>query len=103
MWLSDLRCQNGMAPARGPPVCFIRICRIEGVVVAHIYPCIGILTHDLLALQEPAVEYFLSFGIGNQIAEAVRAQTGLIVWDIAPEDRHSLPCWPSRPAAPTGP
>jgi hypothetical protein len=35
--------------------------RIEGVVVAHIYPCIGILTHDLPALREPAVEYLLSF------------------------------------------
>jgi len=29
--------------------------------MAHIYPCIGILTHDLRALREPAVEYFLSF------------------------------------------
>jgi hypothetical protein len=36
-------------------------CRIERVAVAHIYSCIGILTHDLPALREPAVEYFLSF------------------------------------------
>ena len=35
--------------------------RIEGVVVAHIYPCIGILTHDLPALRKSAVEYFPSF------------------------------------------
>ena len=39
----------------------LRTCRNEGVVVAHIYPCIGILTHDLPALREPAVDYFLSF------------------------------------------
>jgi hypothetical protein len=37
-----------------------RICRIEGVVVAHIYPCIGMIAHDL-ALREPTVKYFLSF------------------------------------------
>ena len=35
--------------------------RIAGVVVAHIYPCIGILTHDFPALWESAVEYFPSF------------------------------------------
>ena len=29
--------------------------------MAHIYPCIGMLTHDLPALREPAIEYFLSF------------------------------------------
>jgi len=29
--------------------------------VAHIYPCIGILTHDFPALRESAVEYFPSF------------------------------------------
>jgi hypothetical protein len=29
--------------------------------VAHIYPCIGILTHDLPALRKSAVEYFPSF------------------------------------------
>jgi hypothetical protein len=29
--------------------------------VANIYPCIGIFTHDLPALREPAVKYFLSF------------------------------------------
>jgi 2-polyprenyl-6-methoxyphenol hydroxylase-like FAD-dependent oxidoreductase len=46
---------SNLAPPDG------RICRIAGVVVAHIYPCIGILTHDLPALWEPAVEYFLSF------------------------------------------
>lgn len=38
-----------------------RFCRIEDVVVAHIYPYIGILTHDLPALRESAVEYFPSF------------------------------------------
>jgi hypothetical protein len=38
-----------------------RTYRIEGVVVAHIYPCIGILTHDLPALRESAVEYFPLF------------------------------------------
>jgi len=35
--------------------------RIEGFVVAHVYPCIGILTHDLPALRRAAVEYFPSF------------------------------------------
>jgi hypothetical protein len=34
---------------------------IEGIVVAHIYPCIGILAHDLPALRKSAVEYFPSF------------------------------------------
>ena len=29
--------------------------------MAHIYPYIGMLTHDLPALREPAIEYFLSF------------------------------------------
>jgi hypothetical protein len=38
------------------------VCRIEGVVVAHIYPYIGILTHDLSALPESAVEYFRRSG-----------------------------------------
>jgi hypothetical protein len=38
-----------------------RICRVAGVVVAHIYPCIGILIHDLSALRKSAMEYFLSF------------------------------------------
>ena len=37
------------------------ICRIEGVVMAYIYPYIGILTHDLPALRKSAVEYFASF------------------------------------------
>ena len=37
-----------------------RTCRIAGVVVAHIYPCIGMLAHDLPALREPAVEHFRS-------------------------------------------
>jgi hypothetical protein len=32
--------------------------QIAGVVVAHIYPCIGILTHDFPAFRESAVEYF---------------------------------------------
>ena len=36
--------------------------RIEGVVVAHTYPCIGILTHDLPALRDFPMEYFPSFG-----------------------------------------
>jgi hypothetical protein len=36
-------------------------CRIGGVVVAHIYPCFGILTHDLPASEELVVEYFPSF------------------------------------------
>jgi hypothetical protein len=35
--------------------------RVEGVVVAHIYPRIGILTHDLSALRKSTVEYFPSF------------------------------------------
>jgi hypothetical protein len=35
--------------------------RNEGVVMAHIYPCIGILTHGLPALRNSAVEYFPSF------------------------------------------
>jgi hypothetical protein len=39
----------------------VSLFRIEGVVVPYIYSCIGILTHDLLALREPAVEYSLSF------------------------------------------
>jgi hypothetical protein len=39
----------------------LRTCRIEGVVVAHIYPCIGILAHDLPAMRKSAVEYFPSF------------------------------------------
>jgi len=29
--------------------------------MAHIYPCIGILTHDLSALLKSTVEYFPSF------------------------------------------
>ena len=33
-------------------------CRIEGVVVAHIYPCIGILTHDLPSCGSPPWSIF---------------------------------------------
>jgi hypothetical protein len=48
-------------PSRSARTMMLTLLRIEGVVVAHIYPCIGILTHDLSALREPAVEYFPSF------------------------------------------
>jgi hypothetical protein len=59
---SQQRPANGRTPPPPgrPPSCqpagttFISLeCRIAGVVVAHIYPGIGILTHDFPALREP--------------------------------------------------
>src|SRR5262249_10190343 len=53
-----------------PSICSTaRLCRIEGVVVAHIYPCIGILTYALPALWASAVESFPIIPVGNQIAD----------------------------------
>jgi SRSO17 transposase len=39
-----------------------RSCRIEGVVVAYIYPCIGILTHDLPSCGSPPSSIFHYYG-----------------------------------------
>ena len=55
----------------------VRICRIAGVVMAHIYASPGMLTH---ALPAPAGDDCgaLSIGlVGNQIADSVRLELGL--------------------------
>jgi len=62
----------------------VRICRIAGVVMAHIYASPGMLTH---ALPAPAGDDCgaLSIGlVGNQIAESVLGN----IWPMVPSCTH---------------
>jgi hypothetical protein len=55
-------------PGRRPAMqWFAHSRRIQGVVVAHIYPCVGILAHDLPALREPRRGVSSIVLVGNQI------------------------------------
>ena len=64
-------------------LCALRTCRIEGLVVAHIYPCTGIITHDLRALRKSPWSISVIL-VGNQIAEyALTVATSVIPGDPA--------------------